>query len=147
MGKNPAEKASQKDKPKKADKTTKTESKVEKKQEVKVVEEETLDTKPKKKGATHLLTEKSRSEKSCTIEKCNRSYRAKGYCQFHYKKWRHGEYGLARYKRCKDHGCTHPMVLNRHGYCEDHYQNYYIKGMAQAVAPEKAEKKEEQAAG
>ena len=22
------------------------------------------------------------------------------------------------------------MSMNRHGYCEDHFQNYYVKGLA-----------------
>ena len=27
------------------------------------------------------------SEAACKIEKCKRPYRAKGYCNVHYKKW------------------------------------------------------------
>jgi len=23
-----------------------------------------------------------------------------------------------------------PMAMNRHGYCEEHFQNYYVKGIA-----------------
>lgn len=77
--------------------------------------------------------------KRCTVKACKREYKAKGYCRVHYKKWRHGEYGQARYKSCGDLSCFKPMVANRHGYCEGHYQNYYVKGMEiSKTAPEAA---------
>jgi hypothetical protein len=34
--------------------------------------------------------------KTCSVAGCKRGYRAKGYCFFHYKKWRHGELPHAR---------------------------------------------------
>src|SRR4051812_17424462 len=64
----------------------------------------------------------------CRITSCKREFRAKGYCKFHYKQWRQGKFGLARYKTCKDNNCRKPMAMNRHGYCEDHFQGYYVKG-------------------
>jgi hypothetical protein len=73
--------------------------------------------------------------KACKIKGCKRAYRAKGYCRTHYKKWRHGEYGKVRYKHCSDVSCFKPMAKNRHGFCEDHFQNYYVKGLAQAKVP------------
>jgi hypothetical protein len=91
----------------------------------------------------------AKADKHCQIKSCKREYRAKGYCAAHYKKWRQGEYGLARYKTCKDAECKKPMVMNRKGYCEDHYVNFYVKGNKPVHAPaEKAEapKKEEKEA-
>lgn len=66
-----------------------------------------------------------RSELKCKIEKCTRQYRAKGYCEAHYKKWRSGEYGLARYKICKSEGCRKPLL--KKGYCEAHYEAWSAK--------------------
>ena len=90
-------------------------------------------------------------KKSCRIKSCKREYRAKGYCSTHYRKWRQGAYGRARYTCCSDYGCFKPQGLGRHGYCEEHFQNYYVKGMevtkvpvaapAPAAAPAKAEEK------
>lgn len=56
----------------------------------------------------------------CKIEKCKRPYRAKGYCNVHYKKWRHGEFPHQRYKTCHAEGCRKPMI--RWGLCEEHYK-------------------------
>lgn len=86
--------------------------------------------------------------KSCRIENCKGEYKAKGYCKPHYKEWRHGKYGKTRYTACSDFGCTKPMATNRFGFCEEHYQNYYVKGMEQAkvVAPAPAEEKKSDAA-
>ena len=44
---------------------------------------------PKAKGA---------SGKKCSIEGCKRAYQAKGYCFFHYDKWKNGELPKARHK-------------------------------------------------
>jgi len=86
--------------------------------------------------------------KACKIKSCKQEYRAKGYCRMHYRKWRNGAFGRARYKTCGDVGCFKPQSLNRHGYCEEHFQNYYVKGMevtrvpmAAAPAPKVEEKK------
>lgn len=89
--------------------------------------------------------------KCCTVKGCNRAYKAKGYCKPHYRMWRHGKFAKARYKACKDYGCFKPMAMNRHGLCETHYQNFYVKGLEMthapaAAAPAKADKAEESAA-
>ena len=34
---------------------------------------------------------KSAGKKACKVAGCKRAYRAKGFCFFHYKKWRRGE--------------------------------------------------------
>jgi hypothetical protein len=97
----------------------------------------------------HLEATAAAPARQCAIASCKRTYRAKGYCATHYRQWRQGAYGLARYKTCKDMGCLKPQTMNRHGYCEDHFQNYYVKGMEVAkVAPEAkpAPKKEEKTA-
>ncbi len=85
--------------------------------------------------------------KTCRVAACKREYRAKGYCGVHYKKWRQNEFANARYKSCKDHSCFKAMAMNRHGYCEEHFQNYYVKGVEQAkvAAPAKPEKAAEKA--
>ena len=70
----------------------------------------------------------------CRIAKCKRTYRAKGYCVHHYALWRHNEYGNGRYKQCGDTSCPKPMMKNGHGYCEEHFTNYYVKGQAVAKA-------------
>ncbi len=57
--------------------------------------------------------------KKCKIKDCKRPYRAKGYCNVHYKSWRKGEYGKKRYKTCSTEGCRKPMV--KKGMCEQHY--------------------------
>lgn len=98
--------------------------------------------KPKK--APHPPVEhKPHDEMSCKVGGCKREYRAKGYCRAHYRKWRRGELGKPRYKRCGALNCTEAMVINRHGYCEAHFQQYYVKGEKPAVAPPPA--KEEKA--
>jgi hypothetical protein len=98
-----------------------------------------VSTKKSKKTSTKEV------HKICTIDNCKREYKAKGYCKFHYKEWRHGKFGMARYKTCKDNGgCRKPASLNKHGYCEEHFNNYYVKGMVAKAAP--VEKKEEKVA-
>ncbi|HYY51970.1 MAG TPA: hypothetical protein VE755_03805 [Myxococcales bacterium] len=54
----------------------------------------------------------------CGIEGCKRAYQAKGYCFFHYDKWKSGELPKARYKTCSKEGC-HKKVL-AHGLCAEH---------------------------
>lgn len=64
----------------------------------------------------------------CSVEGCKRPYRAKGYCFFHYKKWRHGELPHPRYKICSKAECRKPMMSK--GLCETHYNETYKKGAA-----------------
>jgi len=60
-------------------------------------------------------------EKRCKIEGCKRPYRAKGYCNVHYRKWRRGELDKRPYyKTCGEEGCRAPMF--RRGMCEKHYE-------------------------
>ena len=127
MGKKPAAKSADSSK---KEKEVKVEAKAEK-VEVKA-----------KKHHEHKI----RSEQHCKVGGCKREYRAKGYCNVHYKKWRQGEFGLGRYKTCQDHECRKPMTMNRHGYCEEHYQNFFVKGVKSAPAAEAPKKDEAPAA-
>lgn len=112
------------------------------------------EAKPKKARAPKVRRKKTAAEgtaatvaKACKVASCKREYRAKGYCASHYREWRNGKFGMARYKACSDMMCFKPMATNRHGFCEEHYQNYYVKGMEQAkVAAEAAPAKDEQKA-
>ena len=58
--------------------------------------------------------------KKCRVEGCRRPYRAKGYCNVHYRKWRRGELGKARYKTCSAEDCLKKTY--RWGLCEEHYE-------------------------
>ena len=63
-------------------------------------------------------TAKGGGSKTCTVANCKRPYRAKGYCFFHYKKWRRGELPHTRYDTCSQPECRKPAV--KHGKCEQH---------------------------
>ena len=77
---------------------------------------------------------KEKQENKCKVENCKRPYRAKGYCNVHYKKWRGGEFGKTRYKTCKNEGCHKPM--KRFGMCAEHFEAWMAsrKGTATAAA-------------
>ncbi len=64
---------------------------------------------PKPKGKPGL---------ACKVEGCKRAYQAKGYCFFHYDKWKGGELPKARLKTCSKEGCKKKVVA--HGLCEEH---------------------------
>src|SRR5437763_17201472 len=66
----------------------------------------------------------------CGIEGCKRAYQAKGYCFFHYDKWKNGELPRARYKTCSKEGCHKKVVA--HGLCAEHQKK---TGEAAAAAP------------
>src|SRR5882724_2318807 len=66
----------------------------------------------------------------CGIEGCKRAYQAKGYCFFHYDKWKDGELPKARFKTCSKEGCKKKVVA--HGLCAEHQKT---KGGETAAAP------------
>lgn len=73
----------------------------------------------------------------CKVKDCKRPYRAKGYCNVHYKKWRQGEFGKTRYKTCGNEGCRRP--LHRNGMCSEHYEAWLAsRKTAVAIAVEAA---------
>jgi len=55
---------------------------------------------------------------ACQIEGCKRAYQAKGYCFFHYDKWKAGELPKGRFKTCSKEGCLKKVVA--HGLCAEH---------------------------
>lgn len=81
-----------------------------------------------KKGAPLA---KANGKKACTVEGCKRGYRAKGFCFFHYKKWRAGELPHGRYKTCSNAECK--KKVSEHGMCEEHYKAW--KASRKGAAP------------
>jgi hypothetical protein len=72
---------------------------------------------------------KGNGKKACTAEGCKRPYRAKGYCFFHYKKWRQGELPHSRYKTCSKAECR-AKAGPKAGLCEKHYGEAFKKDAA-----------------
>lgn len=72
----------------------------------------------------------------CKMEGCKRPYRAKGYCQVHYRKWRNGELKKPRYKTCNAAGCHKPMT--QAGLCETHYKEAWGLNKGEGAAKEEA---------
>lgn len=62
---------------------------------------------------------KGGGKKVCTVANCKRPYRAKGYCFFHFKKWRQGELPHPRYRTCSKQDCR--KRVSKSGLCETHY--------------------------
>ncbi|MDY7228782.1 vegetative protein [Hyalangium rubrum] len=73
-------------------------------------------------------TAKGNGKKACTVANCKRPYRAKGYCFFHYKKWRQEELPHSRYKTCSKPECR--AKAGKAGLCEKHYGEAYKKEAA-----------------
>jgi hypothetical protein len=71
---------------------------------------------------------KGGGKKACTAEGCKRAYRAKGFCFFHYKKWRQGELPHSRYRTCSKAECRGKVL--RAGMCEKHFNETYKKAEA-----------------
>ena len=72
--------------------------------------------------------------RTCSVPNCDRKYKAKGYCQTHYKRLQNGEdmdapireyeYGGTKPRRVET-WCTHPGCDREHeakGFCNMHYQ-------------------------
>src|SRR5438445_12794628 len=70
---------------------------------------------------TQASPHKDKEGLKCGIECCKRAYQAKGYCFFHYDKWRNGELPKARYKTCSKEGCLKKVAA--HGLCAEHQKN------------------------
>jgi hypothetical protein len=95
---------------------------------------------PKTKTATKAKTAakkaapaaKGNGKKACTVEGCKRGYRAKGYCFFHYKKWRAGELPHGRYDTCSNTDCR--KRVSQHAMCEEHFKAWKASRKG-AVAP------------
>ena len=74
--------------------------------------------KTEQRRKTQAPQPKGKEGQKCQIEGCKRAYQAKGYCFFHYDKWKNGELPKARYKTCSKEGCLKKAVA--HGLCADH---------------------------
>jgi hypothetical protein len=77
---------------------------------------------------------------TCKADKCEKDVRAKGYCEAHYRKWRKGLLGKARYNTCVEEGCRKPRL--RRSLCEEHHAKQFKKPApveAEAAAPAAAE--------
>jgi hypothetical protein len=79
---------------------------------------------------TKAPTAKGAADQKCSVEGCKRAYQAKGYCFFHYDKWKNGEMPKGRYKTCSKEGCLKKVVA--HGLCAEHQPK---KADAPAAAP------------
>jgi hypothetical protein len=82
---------------------------------------------PRKTGAPQP---KGKEGLKCSVEGCKRAYQAKGYCFFHYDKWKEGELPKSRYKTCSREGCLKKVTA--HGLCAEHQKK---TGEAAAAAP------------
>jgi hypothetical protein len=78
---------------------------------------------------------KGGGSKACSVANCKRPYRAKGYCFFHYKKWRQAELPHARYRICSKAECRKKVL--KAGLCEQHFNESKKSagGEAAAAAP------------
>jgi len=74
---------------------------------------------------------KGGGDQACSVAGCKRPYRAKGYCYFHFKKWRQGDLPHSRYHTCSRAECRLKAV--RHGLCEKHEAETYGKGAETAA--------------
>ena len=78
---------------------------------------------------THPPTAKGNG-KACQLEGCKRAYQAKGYCFFHYGKWKAGEMPHARFATCGKEACHKKVTA--HGRCPEHQK---ITAAAAPAAP------------
>ena len=81
---------------------------------------------------THAPKPKGKPGMKCSIEGCKRAYQAKGYCFFHYDKWKSGELPKGRFDTCSKEGCHKKVVA--HGLCAEH-QKKKAEAPAAAAAP------------
>jgi hypothetical protein len=75
---------------------------------------------------------KGGGKKTCGAGECKRPYRAKGYCFFHYKKWRQGELPHSRYRTCSKAECRKPV--EKGGLCAQHYAEAFKKTDVESAA-------------
>ena len=72
------------------------------------------------------------SKGTCKLDSCDKDVRGKGYCERHYREWRRGKLGKARYKSCNAEGCTKPGRRRR--LCDEHYQSTYKSASSKEAA-------------
>ena len=94
------------------------------------------DTTAKTKAKKAAPKAKGGGKKTCKIQGCKRSYRAKGLCFFHYSQWRRGEIEAKprRWKGCGKEECKKKVF--QHGLCQAHFDAWKKsrKGAKQVAA-------------
>ena len=94
------------------------------------------DTTKKTKAKKTAPKAKGGGKKSCKVAGCKRAYRAKGFCFFHYSKWRRGEIESTprRWKGCSKEECKKKVF--QHGLCQEHFDAWKKsrKGAKQVAA-------------
>jgi hypothetical protein len=90
----------------------------------------------KKAVPSHKHVRRAAKKKECQVKGCKNAYRAKGYCDEHYKLWREGSFGKSRYQICSKEGCRKPTSMQ--GLCEVHLAEKRGTGAAKAAASEAA---------
>jgi hypothetical protein len=60
-----------------------------------------------------------KAKKDCQVKGCKGEYRAKGYCDTHYRMWKTGAFGKSRYEACSKEGCNKEM--SKEGLCATHF--------------------------
>lgn len=86
----------------------------------------------KKTEASHKHVKRTSRKRECQVKGCKNEYRAKGYCDEHYKMWRKGAFGDAYYNICSKEACRKPQFKG--GLCETHFAESTGKAAA-AAAP------------
>lgn len=86
----------------------------------------------KKATPNHTHQRRTARKHECQVKGCKNPYRAKGYCDEHYKLWRAGAFGKTRNQVCSKEGCRKPMV--KEGLCETHWSEKRGKGAAAPAA-------------
>ena len=81
--------------------------------------------------------EKKATEKRCRIEGCKRPYRAKAYCNVHYRQWRQGKLGKSRFKICTQEECATKRYEG--GLCETHHKEWRASRRKAAAEGESTE--------
>src|SRR5262245_32991093 len=88
----------------------------------------------KKSTPDHKHVKHASRKRACQVKGCKNEYRAKGYCNEHYRVWRSGAWGKARYEACSKEACNKPM--SKEGLCEAHWSEKRGKqAPAAAAAP------------
>ena len=75
-----------------------------------------------KNEGKHQHSKHKARTRACQVSGCKEKYRAKGYCNRHYRMWRRGLFGKSYYSRCAQKGdkkCTKPSF--QAGLCEEHF--------------------------
>jgi hypothetical protein len=71
-----------------------------------------------KNETKHQHKKQQAKERKCQVSSCGEKYRAKGYCDRHYKMWRKGTFGDRRFNTCSKEAC-HGATVGE-GLCQTH---------------------------